>query len=364
MAKKKTGDTTGPVEVKKKNKQRDEWTGEQDLALLKLLIKNPSYQETLLHLWLPRNLPHLRKDVASESVVEDLDQSESSTPSKSVTSTLRFIFVHVFGSTGPKCPSQVKFRLRRLRSQYIVHRETMGPEAKRMLLREMTSDPKMAQIAEERRLLLQRYPWWDAFHELVLNHIRSSKDSSTEAPTSKPSETLSIGQYPIKSEKDEQAIPSVDEGQSDEEDELEDEFEEEPPDAPSQPAESASSHHTQHQQIMQATASTSHSNGSQADTKPSKRAQKKIRSSRQPTSSTATAGRYRHERNMARTQLLIERESIKRLELEREATKRLELELKEKESKQSLSFFSQRMDALESSIMKRLGSLEERMSGR
>ncbi|KAE8215200.1 hypothetical protein CF327_g1499 [Tilletia walkeri] len=375
MAKKKKADTAGPAEGKKKtrsHKQEGEWTGEQDLALLKLLIKNPSYQETLLHLWLPRNLPHLRKDVASESVVEDLDQSESSTPSKSVTSTLRFIFVHVFGSTRPKCPSQVKFRLRRLRSQYIVQRETMGPEAKRMLLHEMTSDPensKMAQIAEERRLLLQRYPWWDAFHELVLNHIRSSKECSTEAPTSQPSETLSTGQHPIKEEEREQEewpsirTPSVDEGQSDEEDELEDEFEEEPSDAPSQPAESASSHHTQHQQIMQATASTSHSNGSQADTKPSKRAQKKIRSSRQPTSSTATAGRYRHERNMKQTQRLVEREALKRLELEKVATKRLELELKTKESEQSLSFFSERMDAFQSSIMKRLGLLEESMKG-
>ncbi|KAE8236895.1 hypothetical protein A4X13_0g8993 [Tilletia indica] len=378
MAKQKKADTAGPVEVKKKKKdkrQRGEWTGEQELALVKLLIENPSYQETLFHLWFPRNLRHLRKDLASKDVVEDSDQSDSSTPPMDVESTLRASVLHVFGSNSQRCPSQVDAQLRRLRFRYTVQRGMMGPEAKRMLLREMTldaDDSNMAQMSEERQRLLERCPWLDAFHELVLNRIRPPNDSSTEAPTSQPSETLSTGQHLIKEEEREQEewpsirIPSVDEGQSDEEDELEDEFEEEPSDSPSQPAESALSYRTQHQQNTQATASTSDNNEIQADTKPPKHihASKKIRSSRQSTSSTATAGRYRHERNMMRTQLLIEREAIKRLELEREATKRLELELKEKESKQSLSFFSQRMDALESSIMKRLGSLEERMSGR
>ncbi|KAE8226646.1 hypothetical protein CF319_g797 [Tilletia indica] len=374
MAKQKKADTAGPVEVKKKNKQRDEWTGEQELALVKLLIERPSYQETLFHLWFPRNLRHLRKDLASKDVVEDSDQSDSSTPPVDVESTLRASVLHVFGSNSQRCPSQVNAQLRRLRFRYTAQRGMMGPEAKRMLLREMTSDAddsNMAQMSEERQRLLQRCPWLDAFHELVLDRIRPPIESSTEAPTSQPSETLSTGQHTIKEEEDEQEkwpsihTPSVDQGQSDEEDELEDECEEKPSDVPSQPVESALSHRTQHQQNTQATAITSHNNEPQADTKPPKRihASEKIRSSRQPTSSTSKAGRYRHERNMKQTQRLVEREALKRLELEKVATKRLELELKTKESEQSLSFFSERMDAFQSSIMKRLGLLEDRMKG-
>ncbi|KAE8236368.1 hypothetical protein A4X13_0g9173 [Tilletia indica] len=383
MAKQKKADTAGPVEVKKKKKdkrQRGEWTGEQELALVKLLIENPSYQETLFHIWLPRKMRHLRQDLASKDVVEG---SEHIILPMEVDSVLKAIVVQIFGRDGLKSQSDVNSHLRRMRYLYLNHRGMMDPDAQRMLLRDMTSDAedaKMTQMSQKRRALLTKLPWWDAYHELVLTCERRSKESSIQAPTSKPSETpdavrskkgskdppnskpyqtSSTGQYPIKREKqDREEWPQI---YTTSVHQVDSDVKEGPSAFRSQLTEPAFSH----QQITQVTISASHSDESQADIKPPKRkhASNKTRSSRQPTASIATVGRYRHERNMMRTQLLIEREAIKRLRLEREATKRLELELKEKESERLLKVFSERMDALEDRMMKRLGSLEKNVTG-
>ncbi|KAE8226643.1 hypothetical protein CF319_g792 [Tilletia indica] len=386
MAKQKKADTAGPVEVKKKTrsqKQGGEWTGEQELALMKLLIENPSYQETLFPLWFPRKMRHLHQDLVSKDVVEGSDRSKPSTPPVDVESTLKAIVVQIFGRDGLKSQSDVKSHLRQMRYLYLNRRGMMDPDAQRMLLQEMTSDAedaKMTQMSQKRRALLTKFPWWDAYHELVLTCERRSKESSIQAPTSKPSETpdavrskkgsketlnskhyqtSSAGQYPIKREKqDREEWPQI---YTTSVHRVDSDVKEGPSAFRSQLTEPAFSH----QQITQVTISASHSDESQADIKPPKRkhASNKIRSSRQPTASIATAGRYRHERNMMRTQLLIEREAIKRLEIEREATKRLELELKEKESERLINLFSERMDALEDRMMKRLGSLEKNVTG-
>ncbi|KAE8238813.1 hypothetical protein A4X13_0g8368 [Tilletia indica] len=140
--------------------QRCFWTSDEERAFLRLILENKRYQTDLLHLWYPRT----EKLTIKRRI-------KNNQPSRGIVqATLHRVASQLSVEGSHKTSDQVRSKLYCMQQRYRLERSDLKPKARNMLLEELT--PGLSSMRQRRRLI-RRYHWWEAYHTLVVARERA-----------------------------------------------------------------------------------------------------------------------------------------------------------------------------------------------